>query len=150
MSDRLPGRRKDYSQLDAPKSDSAESKGVNGEGVGGSPTPPAQNAPPVSFLREFRSVGGTGQPAEVGDLEFESRWPAIWEYVTARTFQGKPRETATLLVFREEGAWKACLCDRETERVLFRSGDSFKVLLDAVEAALVSPRADWRASKRKR
>lgn len=112
----------------------------------GGVAPDASGAPGVRFL-PINGVLGSQDAADDIDSEFAGRFPALWEYVTVRLLKGQVRQTSTLLFFREDGQWKLCVSDRDTGRVLFRSGDSVEEALDAAEKALASPRADWRAAK---
>lgn len=148
MSDRLPGRKP---RNDAPVATGAghpdASAGVNGKAAAGDAPVDAPVASGIRFLCVNGSVGPQDPPDDI-DSEFAGRYPACWEYLTVRVFRGQARTTATLLFFREDGQWKCCLCDRDTDRVLFRSGDSLEATLESLEGALASPRADWRPSKR--
>jgi hypothetical protein len=88
-------------------------------------------------------------PAAVDDT-FERRCPALYEMLTCRIFEGKARETGTVLIFCEDGLWKACISDRDNDRVLFRACGTLDGLWEALEGALESPAPDWRARKGKR
>ena len=150
MSDRLPREpRRTNPDVAAGKGHPGEGPGVNGSGGGGSAAPVTPDASPLRFLPINGVLGGSVTPDDV-DNEFAGKWPALWEYVTCRSFRGQQRVTSTLLFFREDGQWKLCVSDRDCDRVLFRSGESIEEALDAAEKALASPRADWRASKRRR
>jgi hypothetical protein len=64
---------------------------------------------------------------------------------------GSRRVTATLLVFTDGGAFKACLRDRDTEETAWVTGQGLTGLLDALEVGLQEGRLDWRKeSKRNR
>lgn len=89
---------------------------------------------------ESRSLG-------CSDTTFGSRYPALREWLTLEVLDGVPRKTTTLLTFFEEGCFKGCLNDREGDRVLFRSSDTFLGLLESLEKALRAPHQDWRARK---
>lgn len=148
MSDRLPRAK------GRPSPDLASGQGVapgdqgdHGGRANGSVGEDAREVSGVHFLGINGVLGPIGQAEDI-DSDFSAAYPALWEYVTVRSFHGKPRETATMLFFREDGQWKLCLCDRDTDRVLFRSGDSVTECLESIEKALVSPRADWRGSRR--
>jgi len=69
--------------------------------------------------------------------------------MTTTTVDGKPRETASVTVFVEDGVCKAAFSDRDGGYVLFRSSPSLEGLWDALEDALTSGKADWRASRRR-
>lgn len=84
------------------------------------------------------------------DGEFSRRRPALHEWLTLCVDQGQPVETATLLLFCEDGQFKACLHDRESSRVCFRAADSVEGVLDAMERALQDGTADWREKGQKR
>jgi hypothetical protein len=77
----------------------------------------------------------------------EGLFPAISEYLTRRVVEGKVIETATLLLFAEEGQWKVCLNDRDGGVVLFRGGLTVSDALGGLEKALVEGTADWRERK---
>lgn len=148
MSDRLPRKpRGTGTPVGIGEGNSHESPGVDVPASDGSAATDAQPTPGVRFL-SINGVLGPSDSADDVDSEFSRRWPALWEYVTCTLFRGVRRQTATLLFFREDGSWKLCVSDRDTERVLFRSGDTVEDCLDAAEKALESPRADWRASRR--
>lgn len=64
---------------------------------------------------------------------------------------GKPRKTATLLLFADSGTLKACLRDRDVEETAWVSGSGLEGVLDALEVGLTEGRLDWRRDgKRKR
>lgn len=60
---------------------------------------------------------------------------------------GSARETTTVLVFVEAGAFKVAINDRALARSAFLSADSLLGLLDAAELALREEELDWRAKK---
>jgi len=64
--------------------------------------------------------------------------------------KGKAREPASITLFCEAGQLKACLTDKQNERLLFRSGSGVEEILDAFEKALRDPGADWRPSRKAR
>lgn len=58
--------------------------------------------------------------------------------------------TGTVLVFAEDGKWKACLNDRDGGYYAFASSDSLVGLVEALERGLKGGGLDWRKSKGKR
>lgn len=108
----------------------------------------AGSAPRAVFRAIGRRVGRLG--GATVDGAFAGRWPALYEWLTLNVDQGQPLETATLLIFAEDGQWKACVHDRESSRVCFRSCDTFQGLLDAVERSLADGTADWREKGQKK
>lgn len=101
--------------------------------------------------RSRPGVGDNVPPGVAGrDPSFQERYPALHEWLTEATLDGKPVFTATLLVFCEDGRWKACVGDRENDRSFFKSSESFQGLLEALEKALSDGSAEWRARGPKR
>jgi hypothetical protein len=79
---------------------------------------------------------------------FEKRCPALWEYLTVTAWpDGTPRVPSSLTLFLADGLFKACLSDKEAERVCFVSGASLEALLASLEASLAQHKADWRPSR---
>jgi hypothetical protein len=71
--------------------------------------------------------------------------PTVLEYLSStRWDDGSERQTSTVLVFCEEGRWKACLNDRAMDRTAFVSGNTPEGLLTNLEAALADGTVDWR------
>ena len=81
------------------------------------------------------------------DPAFETEYPALAEYMTLCLVDGKDRLTSTLIVSCDEGRWKGCLSDRESNNVLWRSADTFQGLLEGLESVLASGKADWREKR---
>ena len=92
-----------------------------------------------------------GASYKVQDPAFEARWPALFEYLTLSSWEdGSPRQTASLSVFCEDGRFKACLNDREGDRMFFVSSAVFEDLLGEVEESCFTGNADWRAMRRRK
>lgn len=84
-------------------------------------------------------------PDEVGSL-----YPLLAEHLTCRFYEGDPptpRETSTLLIFAQEGVFKACLRDRATKRALWVSCPLWSELLAVLEAGLSDEHAVWREDR---
>jgi hypothetical protein len=76
------------------------------------------------------------------------RLPALVEYLLSDKWDdGKVRVTSTLLLFVDQGEWKACLNDRDGGRVAFVTAGTVAGLLGALEEQLQAGSAEWRASK---
>jgi len=92
--------------------------------------------------REAREQGWNEETLSVG---LGASYPALAEYMVCQNSPGiGARKTATLLLFVEEGVWKACLFDRDNMRKLWRAGHSFTDLLVDLEASLAHGASDWR------
>lgn len=61
---------------------------------------------------------------------------------------GKPRKTDTLLLFVENGRWKAHLHDRDGKRGAFVTGESWEEVLEAVNRAIQLSSLEWRRDTR--
>lgn len=116
-------------------------------------TPESRKETFMSFFRKPNEVvNGSGSPsAEDMPRCLQERAPALGAYLTCDTWpDGKPRSHSTLIIFVQDGMFKACLSDKDTNMGLWSSAKSFDDLLEALEARLTDDRPDWRKSKPKR
>jgi hypothetical protein len=73
------------------------------------------------------------------------QYPAIAEELTlAEWAPNENRVTSTLLLFVEDGLWKACLHDRDSAKSCFVTGVSWSDLLAHVEQGLRDADLEWR------
>jgi hypothetical protein len=93
------------------------------------------------------SLNGKGARKEAACPWLAERCPALHELMTITMDEGKPRVTTTISLFTEGTAWKCRVQDRQTENVLFLTGESFLGVLDALEGVLQSGAGDWREDK---
>ena len=78
-----------------------------------------------------------------------STFPIVCDYLTVDQYDdGKPRITATLLLFCEDGLLKGCLSDRDSDRVVFKQGDTLFDVLSSMERGLDEDTIDWRRSNK--
>lgn len=100
----------------------------------------------AKFVKQvIASAEGKKLAAEPKDQDFKQAYPALFEYLTLRSWgPGKARETATLTVFCDGDTWKVSVNDRANHRTVFVSGDTFKATLEAVEAGLQADDLSWR------
>lgn len=97
------------------------------------------------------AAGGNGRGfLGASDPGFHERYPTLHDFLTLTGWGGKQRKTGTILVFAEDGKWKACVNDRDGGNYCFGSADSFSGLLEALERGLKGGSLDWRASKSRR
>lgn len=61
--------------------------------------------------------------------------------------EGRPRVTASLLAFFEDGHWKAVLHDRQVGRQLWVSARFYSDLCHALEERLTADPVDWRRAR---
>lgn len=82
------------------------------------------------------------------DEEFRRSHPQIYAYLCDDKYEtGEKRKRATLTLFAAEGMWKCSLRDVDNARVLFLSAPTMPLLYDALEEALSSSEAVWRADR---
>ncbi len=75
------------------------------------------------------------------------RFPALAEMLTATAYDGDApgtRQTATLMIFAQDGAWKACLRDRQEQRCAWVAAALFDDLLAVLNDGLVGGGIVWR------
>lgn len=99
--------------------------------------------------RSLAALNVEGHSGALPGDKVSSQYPALWEFLTdggPDPATGEVRETATLLLFRDQDVLKACLSDRETGRSLFVSASGLGGIFAAVEAAVRSDQPDWRRS----
>jgi hypothetical protein len=86
--------------------------------------------------------------ANVEAKKWAERHPALWEYLTSTKYpDGGARQTSTLLLFVEDGVWKACLKDRDTGRSLWIASGSPTEAMTDLELTLAAGDAEWRKDK---
>jgi len=103
----------------------------------------------LGMKRPLTPMGGNpGRAAP--DVEFAATYPLLSEHLTALRYDDEPptpRQTSTLLIFAQEGAWKACLRDRQEQRCLWVASASWGDLFLVLEAALEDPTSVWREDR---
>lgn len=106
---------------------------------------------------ELRRGEGSKGPSDrveltARDADFIALFPSLWTFVTADKWpeDGKPRLTASITFFVEDGGLKAWLNDRAQGRGCCVTGASCGQLLDRLEAGLVEGTLDWRRNKGQR
>lgn len=94
-------------------------------------------------------AGGAGGVA--GDSDFLERFPVLHEFITATSDDaGAARKTATLMLFSEDGRFRAVLHERQHGLSLWRDADSVQGCFEGLETALASGRAEWRKDAKSR
>ena len=107
----------------------------------------------MASFRDRQVIPGGERTSEDGvfDERFAGAHPAIHEYLTV-PMDGPSRgsQTATLLVFAEDGLFKVCLNDRSIGCSTFAAGAGIYEALLCLEERLSSGTAEWRKAKRRR
>lgn len=102
----------------------------------------------MALRRPVSDVTREERPSVPSDHDLQERCPVLFDYLTSLAYEdGTQRQTASLIAFVEEGQFKVCLNDRDTDRVLFVSGDTLQETLDVLEAVINDDRPPWRESK---
>ena len=82
------------------------------------------------------------------DVTLASTCPTLACYLGADSWpDGEVRQRSTLIVFYEEGQYKACLSDKDTCMTLWASARSFEGVPEALEARLTEDSPDWRKQR---
>lgn len=96
-------------------------------------------------------MGGEVCPAalEIGEGPLAA-FPDLVEFLTAAKWpDGTARATGTVMLFVEDGKWKAWLHDRDASMSAFVAASSLEGLLRAAEGAVAGETGDWRADRKK-
>lgn len=95
--------------------------------------------------RKSQVKGGGGMVKR--DPRIEKDYPATWDLLTTSKLQdGTVVRTMTVLLFIQDGWWKACLNDRQGEVSSFVSAETAVALLQAIEEGLAQDSLEWRSS----
>lgn len=103
----------------------------------------------LSWVPPNRVSGDAGNRAAI-DVSFRAGQPVLHDYLTITGLGGAQRVTGTLLLFAEDGKWKACINDRDGGFVAFLTSDTVAGLLEAIDKGLAKGSLDWRKSKSRR
>jgi hypothetical protein len=92
--------------------------------------------------------------AESGESRFDldSRMAVMYPHltsflVTLSYSDGSPRQGGTLTTFFQDGVLKACLKDRDSGCIAFRSARTWEELLSGLDETVADPDSEWRADR---
>lgn len=104
-----------------------------------------RNAMDERLRLKGKTNDGVGTGAPLSDQEFEKKYPTLFAFLTdGKWSSGEARETGSVLLFSQEGAWKAMIKDKDSGCIAFVTKGTFKTLLEALERGLVEEKLDWR------
>lgn len=84
------------------------------------------------------------------DKGFAEMYPSLMGYLACDRFDdGSPRQTATLLMFFEQGGLKMCLNDRHLSRSAFVTAATFCEVMDKLELGLTNDTLEWRVKSQR-
>lgn len=102
------------------------------------------------YRRSVREGGEDAARLPDGD-GIQKAHPDLYDFLALAAFEdGTARERGTLLLFVQDGRWKACLNDKADSCTCFVSGGTVKEVLAAANAALGAGKGDWRAYRAER
>lgn len=87
---------------------------------------------------------------EVAPDDLAAAAPNLADFLTARFYDDSPgvvRATGTLLIFAQEGVWKACLRDRQEQRCLWVAAACWNDLVAVLEDSLLDQASVWRMDR---
>jgi hypothetical protein len=94
-----------------------------------------------------RKVAGAAADVKV-DPRAKQQFPNLWDHLTQKRWDdGSARQTSSLLLFEQDGVFKAMLRDREAALCLWVAAQGFFAVFEALEAALCDPAAEWRVDR---
>lgn len=105
-----------------------------------------------TYLKSAKAARSGAGPAKAAhDPEWEELYPALLQYLTAlRDGDDIPRQTATMVLFSEDGLFKLTLIDRATQMQLWASESTVAATLESLEANLHQPTPSWRKTRKGR
>jgi hypothetical protein len=92
--------------------------------------------------------GAAGRVCQApGDSKMRRELPLLFEFLTETRWEdGTERQPGTMILFCEQGRFKACLNDKELQRVAFCTAETLEGLLEACNEGFGDDGHDWRAS----
>lgn len=105
----------------------------------------------MSLLRKGdKRVQGAVEEVRFEDDRFAQGYPLLWSFLSQSLWgPDDPRETGSLLLFRQDGVFKAMLRDPNDSTCLWVAGRTLSGVFDAAEGSLGDPGADWRMDRKK-
>lgn len=101
------------------------------------------------FVRPDKAKAPVGGGDAGGvDVVLAKECPTLACYLGSDTWpDGEVRQRSTLIVFFEEGSYKACLSDKDTNMTLWAAAKTLEGLPEALEARLTDDSPDWRKQR---
>lgn len=84
------------------------------------------------------------------DKDLEGSCPTLANYLGSDTWpDGEVRQRSSMVIFYEDGVYKMCLSERDTNMTLWAASKDLLGLFGAMEARLTEPVVDWRKQRQK-
>ena len=85
------------------------------------------------------------------DDEYQSLFPAIYEYLSRIKVAGKDRAPSRLVIYYEDQQCTIMLCDPATDKILFHTEEAVDLALEGLERRLLNPPVrGWKQDNRVR
>lgn len=97
----------------------------------------------MSRVRKAQEIVNTNGRAAT-DAYLEAKAPSLHDLMTVQVLAGEKVKTVTLILFAEDGKFKCCLNDRDTNRVGFVTLDTVEDVFECLEAKLDASEVEWR------
>jgi len=82
------------------------------------------------------------------DPQFQADYPNLYDMLTMREYDGKPRSLTKLSIFTNRGCMKVSLCSPSEGVIAYVTVPDFRHLWKHVEAALSSGAVQWQPLKK--
>jgi hypothetical protein len=102
------------------------------------------------YMKRKERKNGSAQNRAGSDEEFREQYPTLYDYLTATCYDDdpkQPRVVSTLLVFCQDGCFKACLRDRAEAVCCWCAAPTFGELLSVLEREIAGDTAVWREDR---
>jgi hypothetical protein len=113
------------------------------------PRPRARVLPVTQYLQRPAVAPASGAGVSVpASCSLSQSFPALVEFLAASKWaDGAPRLPGTVTLFSDDGAWKLCLSDKDSQRIAFVTAPSPTEALERAEAGLRGSALDWRLQR---
>jgi len=105
---------------------------------------------PEDFMRKPEAEPDRVRRWAAGIDDILEKYPLLAEHLAATHYDGEEpgtRQTGSLLIFAQDGWWKAMLRDKATQRCLWTTCPDFLGILGMVEEHIGCPSPDWRLDR---
>lgn len=104
----------------------------------------------MSFIERSEKERERRQDAgAINDPHFADCYPALYEFVTTCSRNGKPRQTASITLFLDTGMIKCFVNDRETAQSFCVSSGTLLDAIELADRAIQDGTAQWRPVEQK-
>lgn len=103
---------------------------------------------PMAIEKPAKRAKEGSSSGSLGDEGSRKKYPTLIEWLEAETWaDGTKRERSSIIVFVQDGEWRAGLLDKNTQQNLWVTSGDLQGLFKALETRLGDPAADWRPGR---